>query len=208
MPTDAAHAKFLYTILKQLDLKSVHFPRLSFSSSLHVLTTLLPIQIDWNLVASQLEITNGHAARMRFSRFKQHMEGVTPGSRRRASSMAGGEGRVGKRYKSERGGKNKRDKEAVQDEGGDDDENGGPSSAATTIEQKVEEITTIKPELLSLYSTPPPPPTFQPPLHETDTEMGDYQTIAPFANMVEVKEEAPQEKREIAVKVEPWEEED
>lgn len=34
--------------------------------------------IDWNLVASQLDITNGHAARMRFSRFKQHMEGVPP----------------------------------------------------------------------------------------------------------------------------------
>lgn len=37
----------------------------------------LTIQIDWNLVAAQLEISNGHAARMRFSRFKQQMEGVT-----------------------------------------------------------------------------------------------------------------------------------
>ncbi|KAK2766232.1 hypothetical protein FQN54_007748 [Arachnomyces sp. PD_36] len=55
MPADGQTAKFLYTILKQLDMKSV----------------------DWNLVASQLEITNGHAARMRFSRFKQHMEGTT-----------------------------------------------------------------------------------------------------------------------------------
>ncbi|KAK2805117.1 hypothetical protein FQN50_006362 [Emmonsiellopsis sp. PD_5] len=55
MPADGQTAKFLYTILKQLDLKS----------------------IDWNLVASQLEITNGHAARMRFSRFRQHMEGIT-----------------------------------------------------------------------------------------------------------------------------------
>ncbi|KAL1959474.1 hypothetical protein VTO42DRAFT_1919 [Malbranchea cinnamomea] len=54
MPADGQTAKFLYTILKQLDLKS----------------------IDWNLVASQLEITNGHAARMRFSRFRQHMEGI------------------------------------------------------------------------------------------------------------------------------------
>jgi hypothetical protein len=33
-------------------------------------------KIDWNLVASQLEISNGHAARMRFSRFRQHMEGT------------------------------------------------------------------------------------------------------------------------------------
>ncbi|GAD97997.1 predicted protein [Paecilomyces variotii No. 5] len=54
MPADGQTAKFLYTIIKQLDLKS----------------------IDWNLVASQLEISNGHAARMRYSRFKQHMEGV------------------------------------------------------------------------------------------------------------------------------------
>ncbi|KAI9763016.1 MAG: hypothetical protein M4579_000079 [Chaenotheca gracillima] len=66
MPSDQAHAKFLYTILKQLDLKS----------------------IDWSVVASQLEITNGHAARMRFSRFKQHMEGVTPCPRRRNGSTA------------------------------------------------------------------------------------------------------------------------
>lgn len=33
-------------------------------------------KIDWSLVASQLDITNGHAARMRFSRFRQHMEGI------------------------------------------------------------------------------------------------------------------------------------
>ncbi|OJD15669.1 hypothetical protein AJ78_04087 [Emergomyces pasteurianus Ep9510] len=55
MPADGQTAKFLYTMLKQLDLKS----------------------IDWNLVASQLEISNGHAARMRFSRFRQHMEGIS-----------------------------------------------------------------------------------------------------------------------------------
>ncbi|OJJ43239.1 hypothetical protein ASPZODRAFT_146262 [Penicilliopsis zonata CBS 506.65] len=55
MPTDGPTARFLYTIIKQLDLKS----------------------IDWNLVASQLEISNGHAARMRYSRFKQQMEGTT-----------------------------------------------------------------------------------------------------------------------------------
>ncbi|KAL2050883.1 hypothetical protein ABVK25_008781 [Lepraria finkii] len=54
MPTDGAIAKFLYTILKQLDLKF----------------------IDWQEVANGLDITNGHAARMRFSRFKQQMEGT------------------------------------------------------------------------------------------------------------------------------------
>ncbi|KAI4237622.1 MAG: hypothetical protein LQ352_007932 [Teloschistes flavicans] len=60
MPTDAACSKFLYTIMKQLDLKS----------------------IDWNAVADELEITNGHAARMRYSRFKQQMEGVVPQARK------------------------------------------------------------------------------------------------------------------------------
>ncbi len=64
MPTDGATAKFLYTILKQLDLKS----------------------IDWTTVAAALEITNGHAARMRFSRFKQAMEGVVPAPRRRTTT--------------------------------------------------------------------------------------------------------------------------
>ncbi|EHY60654.1 hypothetical protein ABEF92_001348 [Exophiala dermatitidis] len=46
---------FLYTILKQLDLRS----------------------IDWNLVASSLDISNGHAARMRYSRMKSQFEGVS-----------------------------------------------------------------------------------------------------------------------------------
>ncbi|KAL2399705.1 hypothetical protein ABEF95_001307 [Exophiala dermatitidis] len=46
---------FLYTILKQLDLRS----------------------IDWNLVASSLDISNGHAARMRYSRMKSQFEGAS-----------------------------------------------------------------------------------------------------------------------------------
>ena len=56
---DGQTARFLYTIIKQLDLKS----------------------IDWTLVAASLEITNGHAARMRYSRFKQQMEGQTTQSK-------------------------------------------------------------------------------------------------------------------------------
>ncbi|KAI9784687.1 MAG: hypothetical protein M1816_000752 [Peltula sp. TS41687] len=76
MPPD--HSKFLYTIVKQLDLKS----------------------IDWAAVAAQLNITNGHAARMRFSRFKQAMEGVVPAPRRRTT---GGSSRPRKVVKSERG---------------------------------------------------------------------------------------------------------
>lgn len=52
--TNAQHANLLYTILKQLDLRGV----------------------DWALVASTLDIANGHAARMRYTRFKQQMEGT------------------------------------------------------------------------------------------------------------------------------------
>ncbi|OKL64173.1 hypothetical protein UA08_00723 [Talaromyces atroroseus] len=55
MPTEGQTTKFLYAILKQLDLKT----------------------IDWSLVATELEISNGHAARMRYSRFKQQMEATT-----------------------------------------------------------------------------------------------------------------------------------
>src|SRR5580700_7050505 len=39
-------------------------------------------QIDWNKVSNELKITNGHAARMRYSRFKQQMEGSTGKPRR------------------------------------------------------------------------------------------------------------------------------
>ncbi|KAL2821773.1 hypothetical protein BDW59DRAFT_164111 [Aspergillus cavernicola] len=61
MPTDSPAAKFLYTIIKQLDLKG----------------------IDWTLVASQLEISNGHAARMRYHRFRNQMEGITSKPRKK-----------------------------------------------------------------------------------------------------------------------------
>jgi hypothetical protein len=52
--SDAQTPMFLYTILKQLDLRS----------------------IDWNSVADKLDISNGHAARMRYSRMKSQFEGV------------------------------------------------------------------------------------------------------------------------------------
>ncbi|KAJ5924430.1 hypothetical protein N7466_008617 [Penicillium verhagenii] len=56
---DGPTPKFLYAMLKQLDLKS----------------------IDWNRVAADIEISNGHAARMRFSRFRNQMEGTTGAQR-------------------------------------------------------------------------------------------------------------------------------
>lgn len=74
---DGQTARFLYTIIKQLDLKA----------------------IDWNLVAGSLEITNGHAARMRYSRFKQHMEGATTQPRAPRSGKKEKEGKEGKEVK-------------------------------------------------------------------------------------------------------------
>lgn len=38
-------------------------------------------------MAGQLDITNGHAARMRFSRFKQQMEGIPPAPRKPRSAV-------------------------------------------------------------------------------------------------------------------------
>lgn len=49
----------MYFIIKQLDVRG----------------------IDWNQVAHDMEITNGHAARMRFARFKNQIEGVQPKAR-------------------------------------------------------------------------------------------------------------------------------
>ncbi|KIX98341.1 uncharacterized protein Z520_05642 [Fonsecaea multimorphosa CBS 102226] len=53
--TDPQTPMFLYTILKQLDLRS----------------------INWNEVAACLGISNGHAARMRYSRMKSQFEGTS-----------------------------------------------------------------------------------------------------------------------------------
>nr|KAK5443152.1 hypothetical protein LTR18_005830 [Exophiala xenobiotica] len=52
---DGQTPMFLYAILKQLDLRS----------------------IDWNQVAASLDISNGHAARMRYSRMRTQFEGMS-----------------------------------------------------------------------------------------------------------------------------------
>ena len=63
---DGQTARFLYTILKQLDLKTV----------------------DWTIVAEAIGITNGHAARMRYSRFKQQIEGTPNQSKKERSKKS------------------------------------------------------------------------------------------------------------------------
>ncbi|KAL4949653.1 hypothetical protein BDW69DRAFT_202698 [Aspergillus filifer] len=60
IPTDSAPARFFYAMLRQLDLKN----------------------IDWNLVASENEISNGHAARMRYHRFRNQVENIQPQKRK------------------------------------------------------------------------------------------------------------------------------
>lgn len=84
MATDGATPKFLYTILKQLDLKSVMFSHIPMIESQNYTDNFG--QVDWNHVAGNLSITNGHAARMRFSRFKQQMEGIQPAPRKPRST--------------------------------------------------------------------------------------------------------------------------
>ncbi|EFE37410.1 hypothetical protein TRV_07943 [Trichophyton verrucosum HKI 0517] len=139
MPADGQTTKFLYTILKQLDLKSL----------------VLGHQIDWNLVASQLEITNGHAARMRFSRFRQHMEGNTTSAR---SPRA-------KKSKAETA----KSKKAMFDEPVKGKERSPTGSASPTVKKEPEPP--VKPEPAfqvgmsepASVSPPPPPQYFYPP---------------------------------------------
>ncbi|PCG90718.1 Hypothetical protein PENO1_097610 [Penicillium occitanis (nom. inval.)] len=90
MPTEGHATRFLYTILKQLDLRS----------------------IDWSLVATELDISNGHAARMRYSRFKQQMEvsTTTTVSKPAKPKRANGKTDLGKSTKQSTKGKNPYDK--------------------------------------------------------------------------------------------------
>ena len=56
MPTDKQNVDFLYSIIKQLEVK----------------------HIAWSTIADQNNVPNGHAARMRFHRLKQAQEGRSP----------------------------------------------------------------------------------------------------------------------------------
>ncbi|ETS06583.1 hypothetical protein M419DRAFT_117133, partial [Trichoderma reesei RUT C-30] len=90
--SDNAMARFLFAILKQKNLKD----------------------IDWNQVAADpvlLEpITNGHAARMRYSRFRATVTGHTPSKRGRSSDKS----RVSK---SKKGAPTKKEKLIKQEPG-------------------------------------------------------------------------------------------
>ena len=105
-------------------------------------------QIDWAEVANEINITNGHAARMRFSRFKQHMEGAVPSTRKPRETHQQKKVKTQKKSKREEGGNDAKSKvkaegsagdEAVSGEGGDRDMDEG-------MAMKNEEGVTIKQE--------------------------------------------------------------
>ncbi|QDS70229.1 hypothetical protein FKW77_007125 [Venturia effusa] len=74
MPTDKQNVEFLWAIVKQLEVK----------------------HIDWSIVASTNNISNGHAARMRYHRLRQAMEGIATKHRTAKSIDDGREGSKGK----------------------------------------------------------------------------------------------------------------
>ncbi|KAJ5761036.1 hypothetical protein N7520_008192 [Penicillium odoratum] len=84
---DGPTPKFLYAMLKQLDLKIVSTVPIDNMLSL----------VDWNHVASEIGISNGHAARMRFSRFRNQMEGTTGAQRRKRNPKKGEDGGKGEK---------------------------------------------------------------------------------------------------------------
>jgi len=74
MPTDKQNVEFIWSIVKQLEVKQVS-PDHSSTPTL-LFTNNHTHQIDWTTVASSNSISNGHAARMRFHRLRQAMEGT------------------------------------------------------------------------------------------------------------------------------------
>ena len=68
---------FLYAILQQLNMKPVSRKPTSVVPRVDMIIFQLKLftktQVDWNLVALQLDIPNGHAARMRYSRVRERM---------------------------------------------------------------------------------------------------------------------------------------
>lgn len=87
--SDNAMARFLFAILKQKNLKDVGYLFLSVSSTF---SDGESIKIDWNLVANDpvllQPITNGHAARMRYSRFRTTVTGADTQKRNRVEGKS------------------------------------------------------------------------------------------------------------------------
>ena len=87
--SDNAMTRFLFAILQQKNLKDVSRPKTSGRIILDSKCLTL-LKIDWNQVARNpvlsQEITNGHAARMRYSRFRSALLGLEPMRRNRTTT--------------------------------------------------------------------------------------------------------------------------
>ncbi|KAK4241353.1 hypothetical protein C8A03DRAFT_12336 [Achaetomium macrosporum] len=130
---DNAMARFLFAILQQKCLKD----------------------IDWNKVAHNpilaQEITNGHAARMRYSRFRAAMLGLEPQRRNRANPSS--KSRVSKKKKDD----------AVKPKKEEDDEKSSGSGIGNIKSEKIADADNkpVKTERRSITipsSAPPQPP--------------------------------------------------
>ena len=121
-------------------------------------------------MAGQLDITNGHAARMRFSRFKQHMEGVPPAPRRPRPTVP--------RHK-----KPKHEKQADYEQGvKEDDEEAAVKLEPMAIDEQVANVEPpTKPEPISMdeQTTNAEPPTKSEPIvKEEQTGDDDSEGVA------------------------------
>ena len=85
MPTDKENVQFLYSIIKQLEVKHVGIsPPSSYTPSSMEISGLTPgMQIKWDTIAETNAIAKPHTARMRFHRLRQTMEGTVSKPRRR-----------------------------------------------------------------------------------------------------------------------------
>lgn len=107
---DNAMARFLFCILQQKDLKDVSvLGYAGYAVYISRPPRLTSKQIDWNKVAHNpiltQEITNGHAARMRYSRFRASLLGIEPQRRNRGPNKS----KVTKSKKDPKGKKEKED---------------------------------------------------------------------------------------------------
>ncbi|KAL1642450.1 hypothetical protein SLS58_005524 [Diplodia intermedia] len=98
MPTDKQNAEFMYSMLKQLEVK----------------------YIDWKVIAEEHGIKTGHAARMRWCRYRDAREGAKPAPR--------------KNNKNNRGGSSSADDGDSQSRGGGG--SGGGGAKAAVVEDK------------------------------------------------------------------------
>ena len=138
-------------------------------------------------MAKELEITNGHAARMRFSRFRQHMEGSPTLARKRTSASSEPNPKRTKSSKSTKGDEkqSKAERHAKRDP---DTCNVKANPGASSLE-RISVVPRVKPE----------------PVVKSEPE--EFSTVSSVTNAESASQEEPRSlKQEISVKAEPKEE--